>query len=90
MDIVGTQQIDLKFTRDDGAFFDPTAHELPGLPTSLDDAPGGGRGIRLVRHFSDEPHHSARAPGNRVTLVLRGAGTGAHSAAPLRFPQARY
>src|SRR5665213_186124 len=42
---------------DDGILFDPTCYESPGLPAALSEAPDGGRGIRLVRHFSDELHH---------------------------------
>jgi anti-sigma regulatory factor (Ser/Thr protein kinase) len=80
-----TEQIVIRID-DDGTLFDPTSYETPGLPTSLADAPGGGRGIRLVRHFSDELHHSAGATGNQVTLVLRGAGSGTHSPAPLSAP----
>jgi anti-sigma regulatory factor (Ser/Thr protein kinase) len=61
---------------DDGIAFDPTSYAPPGLPSSLDDAPSGGRGIRLVRNFSDELHHVAAGAGNQLTLVFRGAGTG--------------
>jgi anti-sigma regulatory factor (Ser/Thr protein kinase) len=71
---------------DDGTPFDPTSFEPPGLPSSLADAPSGGRGIRLVRHFSDELHHLAGAAGNQLTLVFRGAGTGTHSSAPANAP----
>jgi anti-sigma regulatory factor (Ser/Thr protein kinase) len=71
---------------DDGKPFDPTCYEPPGLPSSLDDAPSGGRGIRLVRHFSNELHHLAGAAGNQLTLVFRGAGTGTHSSAPASAP----
>jgi serine/threonine-protein kinase RsbW len=67
---------------DDGIPFDPTCYEPPALPSSLAEAPGGGRGIRLVRNFSDELHHVAAAAGNQLTLVFRGAGTGVPSSAP--------
>jgi anti-sigma regulatory factor (Ser/Thr protein kinase) len=67
---------------DDGTLFDPTSYEPPGLPSSLADAPSGGRGIRLVRHFCDELHHLAAAAGNQLTLVFRGAGAGTPSSAP--------
>jgi serine/threonine-protein kinase RsbW len=66
---------------DDGSHFDPTSHEPPALPSSLADAPVGGRGIRLVRHFCDELHHLAQATGNQLTLVFHDAAVGAHSAA---------
>ena len=66
---------------DDGIAFDPTSYEPPGLPSSLADAPGGGRGIRLVRNFSDELRHVAATAGNQLTLVFRDAGTGSPSTA---------
>jgi anti-sigma regulatory factor (Ser/Thr protein kinase) len=55
---------------DDGAHFDPTSFEAPGLPGTLADAHGSGRGIRLVRHFADELHHLAGPSGNELTLVF--------------------
>jgi anti-sigma regulatory factor (Ser/Thr protein kinase) len=55
---------------DDGAPFDPTSFDAPGLPGTLADAHGSGRGIRLVRHFADELHHLAGAAGNELTLVF--------------------
>jgi anti-sigma regulatory factor (Ser/Thr protein kinase) len=75
------EQIEIRID-DDGTPFDPTAFEPPELPSSLSDAPSGGRGIRLVRHFCDELHHSAGAAGNQLTLVFRGAGTGTPALAP--------
>jgi anti-sigma regulatory factor (Ser/Thr protein kinase) len=80
-----TEQVVIRID-DDGTPFDPTSYESPALPTSLADAPDGGRGIRLVRHFSDELHHSAGAAGNQLTLVLRNAGTGTHWPAPSIAP----
>jgi anti-sigma regulatory factor (Ser/Thr protein kinase) len=56
---------------DDGAPFDPTACALPALPRSLADAKGGGRGIRLVRHFADELHYMRTAAGNELVLKFR-------------------
>jgi len=56
---------------DDGSAFDPTSCVLPGLPTSLADASSAGRGIRLVRHFSDEWHYRRSAVGNELTLKFR-------------------
>jgi anti-sigma regulatory factor (Ser/Thr protein kinase) len=58
---------------DDGALFDPTSYKPPGLPGALADAPEGGRGIRLVRHFADELHYRARPGGNQLTLVFLAA-----------------
>jgi anti-sigma regulatory factor (Ser/Thr protein kinase) len=59
---------------DDAAAFDPTRYEPPGLPGALADAPAGGRGIRLARHFADELHHLALPIGNQLTLVFRASG----------------
>jgi anti-sigma regulatory factor (Ser/Thr protein kinase) len=56
---------------DDGAPFDPTSYALPALPRSLADAEGGGRGIRLVRHFADELHYLRTAAGNELVLKFR-------------------
>jgi anti-sigma regulatory factor (Ser/Thr protein kinase) len=62
---------------DDAAVFDPTRYQPPGLPEALADAPAGGRGIRLARHFANELHHLALPTGNQLTLVFhadRGSG----------------
>lgn len=56
---------------DDGTPFDPTGYLPPDLPRSLDDATDGGRGIRLVRHFSDELRYLREGGGNQLTLVFR-------------------
>jgi len=64
---------------DDATSFDPTAYVLPGLPSSLADATPGGRGIRLVRHFTDELHHVTGPAGNQLTLVFRNEDTAMHS-----------
>ena len=66
---------------DDGVPFDPTAYVSPGLPSSLAEAAVGGRGIRLVRHFTDALHHVRRVEGNELTLIFRSPGVGAHSPA---------
>jgi anti-sigma regulatory factor (Ser/Thr protein kinase) len=58
---------------DDGTPFDPTSYVPPGLPNSLVDATTGGRGIRLVRYFTDELHYLTGAAGNQLTLVFRRA-----------------
>jgi len=60
---------------DDGTAFDPTSYVLPGLPVSLDDATGDGRGIRLVRHFADEVRYLRAAAENQLTLIFRPVGT---------------
>jgi anti-sigma regulatory factor (Ser/Thr protein kinase) len=56
---------------DDGRAFDPTAYVPPALPGSIAEAPIGGRGIRLVRHFADELRHRRDAGHNQLTLVFR-------------------
>jgi serine/threonine-protein kinase RsbW len=66
---------------DDGIPFDPTSYVPPGLPSSLADAAVGGRGIRLVRHFTDALHHVRTVEGNELTLIFRSPGAGAHSPA---------
>lgn len=73
---------------DDGIAFDPTSHEPPGLPSALADAPAGGRGMRLVRHFSDQQQYRAAAPGNQLRLLFRAAEVGAQSSAPAAAPDA--
>jgi anti-sigma regulatory factor (Ser/Thr protein kinase) len=55
---------------DDAAVFDPSSYEPPDLPRALADAPAGGRGIRLARHFADELHYVALPVGNQLTLVF--------------------
>jgi anti-sigma regulatory factor (Ser/Thr protein kinase) len=77
------RQLEQIITRidDDGAAFDPTSYVLPGLPRSLADASGGGRGIRLVRHFADELHYLRGAAGNELVLIFRTPRPRAHSSA---------
>jgi len=72
---------------DDGTAFDPTSYVPAELPSSLDGAATGGRGIRLVRHFADELHHGRSAAANQLTLVFRDAGTDARSAAAEPAPE---
>jgi anti-sigma regulatory factor (Ser/Thr protein kinase) len=55
---------------DDAAVFDPSSYQPPDLPRVLADAPAGGRGIRLARHFADELHYVALPVGNQLTLVF--------------------
>lgn len=53
---------------DHGIAFDPLAHAPAPLATSLDDAPVGGNGLRLVRKFAD--HLDYRRDGGTNTLTL--------------------
>jgi anti-sigma regulatory factor (Ser/Thr protein kinase) len=55
---------------DDGAPFDPTSYVPSDLPSSLEEAAIGGRGIRLVRHFADGLHHLREGSANQLTLVF--------------------
>jgi anti-sigma regulatory factor (Ser/Thr protein kinase) len=55
---------------DCGVAFDPVAHVLPQLPTSLDNAGIGGSGLRLVRHFVDRLEYRREAGVNRLTMVF--------------------
>jgi anti-sigma regulatory factor (Ser/Thr protein kinase) len=55
---------------DDGAAFDPTTYVPPDLPGSLEAATEGGRGLRLVRHFSDELQYTRLDAGNQLTLAF--------------------
>jgi anti-sigma regulatory factor (Ser/Thr protein kinase) len=71
---------------DDGAAFDPTSYVAPGLPSTLADASPGGRGIRLVRHFTDELQHITGAGGNQLTLTFRGPGPATHAATETAGP----
>ncbi|MGA2564085.1 MAG: ATP-binding protein [Steroidobacteraceae bacterium] len=66
---------------DDGIPFDPISYASPELPSSLAEAAVGGRGIRLVRHFTDALHHVRRAGGNELTLLFRSPDAGARSPA---------
>ena len=56
---------------DEGVPFDPGAYVLPELPKSLAEAAIGGRGLRLVRHFSDDIIYRRDGGMNRLTLVFR-------------------
>jgi serine/threonine-protein kinase RsbW len=57
---------------DRGAAFDPLAHALPPLPASLDDAPIGGSGLRLVRDFADRLDYRREGDTNHLTLSISG------------------
>jgi anti-sigma regulatory factor (Ser/Thr protein kinase) len=53
---------------DDGRRFDPTTHELPPHPNSLEDANASGRGIPLVRQFADSLQYRRHGACNQLTL----------------------
>lgn len=55
---------------DRGVAFDPVAHVLPQLPTSLDDAQIGGSGLRLVRQFADQLDYHRESGVNHLTVVF--------------------
>ncbi len=57
---------------DRGIAFDPVTHALPPLPASLDDAPIGGSGLRLVRQFADQLDYHRESGINHVTVVFSG------------------
>jgi anti-sigma regulatory factor (Ser/Thr protein kinase) len=67
---------------DDGAAFDPTRFVSQGPARSLEEASAGGRGILLVRHFSDELHHIRAGAENQLTLVFRSRETRPERSAP--------
>jgi anti-sigma regulatory factor (Ser/Thr protein kinase) len=53
---------------DDGRPFNPTTHELPPQPKSLEDANASGRGIPLVRQFADSLQYRRHGARNQLTL----------------------
>jgi anti-sigma regulatory factor (Ser/Thr protein kinase) len=53
---------------DDGRPFDPSTHELPPQPNSLEDANASGRGIPLVRQFADSLQYRRHGAGNQLML----------------------
>ncbi len=55
---------------DDAAPFDPTRMPEPPRPTSLADAPAGGRGILMVRRMIDDMRYQRADGRNTLTLVL--------------------
>ncbi|MFO1053229.1 MAG: ATP-binding protein [Planctomycetota bacterium] len=59
---------------DDGAPFDPTRQPSPPAPTSLADAPPGGRGIAMVRKVARRFDYRRVDGRNRITLeIARGS-----------------
>jgi serine/threonine-protein kinase RsbW len=55
---------------DDGQPFDPRQVPQPAFPRSLQEAEPGGRGIFLVRSFSDDLRYDRREGRNQVTVVF--------------------
>lgn len=55
---------------DRGVAFDPLAHVLAPLPASLQDAPIGGSGLRLVRRFADRLDYRREGGINHLTVVF--------------------
>jgi serine/threonine-protein kinase RsbW len=53
---------------DRGAAFDPTTYVPTPLPTSLEDAEVGGRGLRLVRQYVGSMRYQRDSQGNRLEL----------------------
>lgn len=56
--------------QDDGLAFDPRQVAEPQPATSLDEATIGGRGLQLVRRFSDEWHYLRADGRNNFTLIF--------------------
>lgn len=81
------ERILLEFAADDAEFslriedcappFDPLGGELPGLPSSLDDATPGGLGLVLIRRLMPASRYIRE--GDRNVLVLRGSPLGSGS-----------
>ena len=62
---------DVEITVEDGGRpFDPTAALLPALPSTLDEALPGGRGLLLVRSIAPRVRYERRDGVNRVTLAF--------------------
>jgi len=53
---------------DDGPAFDPTGFPDPPRATSIEDAPLGGLGIRLIRGFARSMSYRRTAGRNELTL----------------------
>lgn len=53
---------------DGGQAFDPLAREDPGEAADLEDAPDGGRGIRIVRGLTCASRYRREGDVNRLTL----------------------
>lgn len=57
--------------QDDGTPFDPQSATTPQSEPTLEDAPVGGWGLPIVRHFSDELHYRRLEGRNLLTLTFR-------------------
>ncbi len=66
----GQGQVDLE-VEDDGRPFNPLEYPPPPLVTRLEDAPLGGRGIRLIRGLMSECRYHRRDGKNILTMVMR-------------------
>lgn len=55
---------------DRGIAFDPLAHVLAPLPTSLEHAQIGGSGLRLVRRFAQQLDYRREGGTNHLSLVF--------------------
>lgn len=55
---------------DNGAPFDPTAQDSAALASSVEDAPIGGHGLRLMRHYLQALHYRRRQDRNELLLVV--------------------
>ncbi len=60
---------------DDGRPFDPSAVNVTAEGEDLEGTAIGGRGIRLMRRFTDELRYRREGGRNRLTLVGRKAGS---------------
>lgn len=68
---VDADAVRLRF-EDRGRPFDPTTHDAGPAPTSIETAPIGGLGIRLVARSADRFEYAHGPQGNRVDVeVLR-------------------
>jgi anti-sigma regulatory factor (Ser/Thr protein kinase) len=56
---------------DNGRPFDPLTVPLPPRPRRIEDAPPGGRGVGLIRHFAEECRYRREAGRNHLTLRWR-------------------
>jgi serine/threonine-protein kinase RsbW len=54
---------------DDGRPFDPLSAPAPETPQRIEDVVTGGRGIHLMRSFTDEVHYRRDEGRNVLTLV---------------------
>ncbi len=55
---------------DAGPAFDPTTQTVAPLAPSIQEAPIGGHGLRLMRHFLQDIQYSRTGGHNRLRLIL--------------------